>query len=213
MDNLSTHRGYLFCQVVAELCGIVCPPERDLSNQVKRVQWLRREDKRIVIHFTPFHGSWLNLIEIWFGIMGAKVLGESFGAPEQLKAALEAFTDNWNTLLAHPFQWSYDGEGLHNKAVKRFTTMLHSSAATMDLRILTKQLSLMTNLLKDFSSKVTEENWRQLLTSLSLQSKDIADLVQREKGPIRKKKAQQAVDSLTAALQKRYPSTNILALL
>jgi len=65
---------------VAELSGIACPPEHDLSNQAKRVQWLCREDKRIVIHFTPYHGSWLNLVEIWFGIMGAKVLRESFGA-------------------------------------------------------------------------------------------------------------------------------------
>jgi len=77
MDNLSTHLGFPFCKVVAERSGIACPPERALSSQAKRVEWLCRQDKRIVIHFTPYHGSWLNLIEIWFGIMGAKVLRES----------------------------------------------------------------------------------------------------------------------------------------
>ncbi len=211
MDNLSTHRAYPFCQIVAELSGIACPPEHDLNNQAKRVQWLRRSDKRIVIHFTPYHGSWLNLVEIWFGIMGAKVLSESFGAPEQLKAVLEAFADDWNLLLAHPFQWSYDGKGLHDKAVKRFATMLRSSAAMMELRILTKQLNLMTNLLKDYFSEVTEESWHQLAASLSSQFTVVAALIQLDEGPRRKKNAQQALAGLVAALKQRSFPTNELA--
>ncbi len=77
MDNLSTHCGYPFCQVVAEHSGVECPPEKELKDAEKRRQWLQSEHKRIVIHFTPFHGSWLNLVEIWFGIMGGKILSES----------------------------------------------------------------------------------------------------------------------------------------
>ena len=34
-----------------------------LNNLEKRVKWLKSTDKRIVIHFTPYHGSWLNLVE------------------------------------------------------------------------------------------------------------------------------------------------------
>ena len=207
MDNLSTHRSYPFCQVVAELSGIMCPPEHVLCNQAKRVQWLGREDKRIVIHFTPYHGSWLNLVEIWFGIMGAKVLSESFQAPEQLMAALEAFVAEWNLLLAHPFRWSYDGKGLHDKAVKRFAAMLRSSAAMMELRILTKQLNLMTNLLNDYFSEVSEESWHHLAASLSSQSAVVAALIQREEGPRRKMNAQQALVGLIAALKQRSLST------
>jgi hypothetical protein len=45
------------------------------------------------------------------------------------KTALEAFMADWNMLLAHPFQWSYDGKALHEKAVQRFTKMLYSSPA------------------------------------------------------------------------------------
>jgi len=30
------------------------------------------------------------------------VLGESFGSPDELKAAIEAFANEWNLLLAHP---------------------------------------------------------------------------------------------------------------
>lgn len=211
MDNLSTHRGYPFCQVVAQLSRIECPPEHELSSQAKRVEWLGRQDKRIVIHFTPYHGSWLNMVEIWFGIMGAKVLRESFGGPEHLKEALESFASEWNLLLAHPFQWSYDGRGLHEKAVKRFSAILRSSAATIELRTLTKGLKLMTNLLNDYFSEVPDERWHQLAASLSSQLESLTALIKQEEGPRRKKNAQQALEILIAALQDRSLLTDEVA--
>lgn len=200
MDNLSSHRGYRFCQLVAELSAVECPPEPQLRTLDKRAEWLAREDKRIVIHFTPYHGSWLNWIEFWFGIMGRKVLGESYPSPDELKAALEAFALDWNTLLAHPFKWSYDGKGLHEKAVKRFTKMLHLSAAQMELRILTKQMKLLTNLLRDYVSEVPKEAWDQFSEALHSQSDTIAALIQSEEGPQRKHNAQQAFANLNEAL-------------
>ena len=60
MDNLSTHRGYPFWKVVAELSNVKCPTEKELDNMEKRVNFLKSADKRIVIHFTPYHGSWLD---------------------------------------------------------------------------------------------------------------------------------------------------------
>lgn len=203
MDNLSSHLGYAFCELVAELSEISCPSPRELKTQVKRAEWLRRDDKRIVIHYTPFHGSWLNLVEIWFAIMGRKVLTESFGAPEALKEALEAFGEQWNLLIAHPFRWSYDGNGLHDKAVTRFTAMLLSSGAQMDLRVLTKLLRLMKNLLDDYFSEVSEKSWLRLVAALSSQAEGIATLIEQEEGPVRKAKAQVAVASLIEALYKR----------
>jgi transposase len=207
MDNLSSHRGYPFCRLVAELSAVACPPEQTLCTQAKRVEWLGREDKRIIIHFTPYHGSWLNWIEFWFGIMGRKVLGESFGSPDQLKAAMEAFANEWNLLLAHPFRWSYDGKGLHEKAVKRFTKMLHRSAGTMELRTLTKQMRLLVNLLRDYLPEVSKESWEQLAVALCAQSETIDDLILGESGPVRKLKAQQAALDLSAALYDYFVST------
>ncbi len=204
MDNLSSHRGYPLCRLVAELSGVACPPEQQLSTTDKRVEWLIREDKRIVIHYTPFHGSWLNWVEFWFGIMGRKVLGESFGSPAQLKAALEAFAADWNTLLAHPFQWSYDGAGLHEKAVTRFTKILHQSAAQMELRILTKQMMLLTNLLKHYVSEVSKERWEELAAVLRIQDNTITDIIEAEEGPRRKLNAQQAFANLTKALHDYF---------
>ena len=57
MDNLSTHRGYRFCKTVAELSNVECPHENELNNLEECVRWLKSSDKRIVIHFTPYHGS------------------------------------------------------------------------------------------------------------------------------------------------------------
>jgi hypothetical protein len=198
--------------MVAELSGIECPPEQELCTQAKRVEWLGREDKRIIIHFTPYHGSWLNWIEFWFGIMGRKVLGESFGSADELKAAMEAFANEWNLLLAHPFQWSYDGKGLHEKAVKRFTKMLHRSAGKMELRTLTKQMRLLANLLRGYLPEVSKESWEQLCVALCAQSETIDDLIHCESGPVRKLKAQQAALDLTVALHDYFVSTEKMAI-
>jgi hypothetical protein len=203
MDNLSSHRSYPFCQLVAKLSRVRCPPEKELSTQAKRAEWLQGDDKRFVIHFTPFHGSWLNLVEIWFGIMGQKVLTESFGSPDELKTALESFQDTWNLLLAHPFRWTYDGNGLHEKAVQRFTAMLQSSAAKINLRTLTKLLMLMTNLLKDHFKEISTKTWDHLVQALSSQFETISDIIHHESGPIRKKKAELAAQNILITLKTR----------
>lgn len=202
MDNLSTHCGYPFCQVVAEKSGVECPPEKELNDAAKRREWLQSKDKRIVIHFTPFHGSWLNLVEIWFGIMAGKILSESFGSLEQLMMAFDAFLAEWNSLLAHPFRWSYDGKGLHQKVVKRFTEMLHA-VAQIEMRTLTKQLRLMANLLNHYFTEVSEAVWNEFSSTLASRAAVIEDIIERENGPQRKKKAEQAMATLTLTLSER----------
>lgn len=181
-------------------------PEKELNDTTKRRQWLQSEHKRIVIHFTPFHGSWLNLVEIWFGIMGGKVLSESFGSPEQLKIAFDAFVTAWNSLLAHPFRWSYDGKGLHQKVVKRFTEMLRGSVAQIEMRVLTKQMRLMSNLLDHYFTEVSEDVWNELARTLASQAAAIADIIQHEDGPQRKKKAEKAMTALTVMLNESLNS-------
>ncbi len=204
MDNLACHRGYRFCQLVAELSDVECPSEKTLSTQEKRVEWLGSSEKMIVIHFTPFHGSWLNLVEIWFGIMGAKVLRGSFGSPDELKAAFNAFVELWNSLLAHSFNWPYNGDGLHELAVRRFTEMLQVEPMKMDIRILTKELMLMTNMLNSYYSKVSESVWNQLVVTTSSQLDAIEAIIEQEKGPIRTKKACLAVEGLTSAVTQLF---------
>jgi transposase len=43
-------------------------------------------------HFTPTSASWLNQMEIWFGILSRKALrGASFNSAEQLTQAIKDF--------------------------------------------------------------------------------------------------------------------------
>ena len=202
MDNLSSHRSYRFCQVVATLSKVHCPCENELDTVTKRVTWLQASDKRIVIHFTPYHGSWLNLVEIWFGITNRKLFRESFDSAEMLRESFTAWLNEWNCLLAHPFRWTYDGEGLHEKAVKRFTSMLNNTAGQLEIRILTKELLLMTNMLGRYLAKVDTKIWEQLVQALQSQHDLLASRIQQEGGLKRKNKAENAFAGLIAALLK-----------
>ncbi len=204
MDNLACHRGYPFCELIAELSDLECPSKNDLDTTDKRVAWLQSQDKRIIIHYTPYHGSWLNMVEIWFGIMGRKVLGESFGGADELKAAFEAFVEqHWNGLLAHPFRWGYDGNGLHEKAVKRFTKLLVNSAEKFDVRILAKMLALMTNLLTDYFHEVPESTWDQLADAATMNDKIIAELIEQDDRPKRKANAEKVLTAFRSSIHQR----------
>jgi len=56
-------------------------------------------------HFTPTSASWLNQVEIWFGIFSRKALrGASFKSIEQLRQAIEAFVTAYGP-TAKPFMW------------------------------------------------------------------------------------------------------------
>ncbi len=201
MDNLSTHRGYPFCKAVAELSDIACPSINELNNLEKRVKWLKSTDKRIVIHFTPYHGSWLNLVEFWFGIMNKKVLNESYGSAQELKESFESFLEQWDTLLAHPFRWSYSGKGLHKKAVSRFTEMLKQAAHKLEISSLTKQLQLMFNIFDHYISEIPMEYWKILFDTLHSHEATLRYSIMNEAGPLKKKNAENALNALLSALE------------
>jgi transposase len=72
--------------------------------------WLERHP-RVSFVFTPFHGSWLNQVEIWFGILTSKALrGQSFENLGALEDRIHAFTEYWNEREARPFGWTYTGK-------------------------------------------------------------------------------------------------------
>jgi len=59
----------------------------------------------IYFHFTPTSASWLNQVEIWFGIFSRKALrGASFNSLEQLRQAIEALVAAYGP-TAEPFMW------------------------------------------------------------------------------------------------------------
>jgi transposase len=67
-------------------------------------EWLKAHPN-VTFHFTPTSASWLNQIEIWFGILGRKALnGASFNSTEDLAKAIDEFCQVWHE-KAHPFVW------------------------------------------------------------------------------------------------------------
>ena len=69
---------------------------------------------RVSFVFTPFHGSWLNQVEIWFSILTSKCLrGRAFSSVAELAAAIRRFAAHWNREMAHAFTWTYTGKVLH----------------------------------------------------------------------------------------------------
>lgn len=74
--------------------------------------WLRAHP-RVEFVFTPKHGSWLNQVEIWFGILTRSTLRHaSFDSVKALERAIVAFTKYWNDVVGHPFEWTYTGKVL-----------------------------------------------------------------------------------------------------
>lgn len=74
------------------------------STHKKNDDWLAAHPN-VHFHFTPTSASWLNQVEIWFGIFTRKSLrAASFQSTEQLTEAIEAFVTHYNKTAA-PFVW------------------------------------------------------------------------------------------------------------
>ena len=204
MDNLSTHYHSDFCQTAAKLSGV---PYSPLKSGAQRRQWLQSEHKRIVVHFVPFHASWLNLVEIWFGIIKGKCLSyDHFGSVNELRAAILAFVDTWNEFFAHPFNWSYTGDGLHVKAVRRFCTLLAIQTDQMDCKFLTSQLLLMSNLADNSLHLIPTGDWLKLISLAVEKDSYVTNIINAESKPRRRKKARQAYDRFVQSVILRKQS-------
>jgi hypothetical protein len=70
----------------------VIKQESVLTKAPKRNdEWLQKYGGRAQFHSTPTSASWLNQIEIWFGILSRKALkNASFAGAQELKEAIEA---------------------------------------------------------------------------------------------------------------------------
>ncbi len=203
MDNLASHYSYEFCELVAKFSHVPCPDKKELQTGEQRRKWLQSEDKRIVIHFTPFHGSWLNMIEIYFGILTAKCLKESYSSPDQLRQAIYSFAQIWNIKFAQAFKWKYDGLGLHEKVVKRFIKLLYSSSEKLHIKLLTKKLLLMINMIEQYWDKVPINHWQQLLDLLYEKKRQLSDCIENDDKPKRKEKAKEAMKKLFGDIENR----------
>jgi transposase len=79
--------------------------------------WLGR-NPRITLHFTPTSGSWLNMVEIFFGIITRQAIRRgTFTSVKDLIAAIETFIDSWNQ-RCEPFVWTKTADQIIPHATK-----------------------------------------------------------------------------------------------
>lgn len=81
LDNLSTHAG------------------------AKVDKWLANHPG-VIFHYTPVGASWLNQVEIWFGIITAQAIRRgTFNSLRLLTDKINTYIDHWNQDAA-PFTWT-----------------------------------------------------------------------------------------------------------
>lgn len=83
--------------------------------------WLAKHP-RVRMHFTPTSGSWLNLVEVFFGIITRQAIRRgTFTSVKDLIAAIETFIDAWND-RCQPFAWTKTADEILTKANRKVTS-------------------------------------------------------------------------------------------
>ena len=88
------------------------------THKHQKVQrWLKRH-RRFHLHFTPTGASWMNMVEIWFGILTNQAIRRgSFDSVGHLVGAIKAFLSRWNE-GDKPFVWTKTAEQILPKAAR-----------------------------------------------------------------------------------------------
>lgn len=93
-------------------------------------QFNERHGGRFEFHFTPLHASWVNRIELLFGIYSRRVLRHaSHTSSAHLRQRIEAFIAQRN-VSPKPFKWTFAGFELQTGEPRRLTPDAHSRRAS-----------------------------------------------------------------------------------
>src|SRR3954467_6600945 len=83
--------------------------------------WLAR-NPRIMMHFTPTSASWMNMVEIFFGIITRQAIRRgTFTSVRDLVGAIRAFIDAYNQ-RCEPFRWTKTADQILEKANPQITS-------------------------------------------------------------------------------------------
>jgi len=113
-DNLNTHYSESLVRYVAKkikyngdlgkkgVSGI-------LQNKKSRIDFLTDKSHSIRFVYTPKHCSWMNQIEVLFGVMNKRLLKvESFKSVKDLTESIRRYIKFHNKYWAKPFNWTYN---------------------------------------------------------------------------------------------------------
>jgi transposase len=122
VDNLNIHCSESLVKLVAEASDV----SRDLGKKgrrgvlksvASRQAFLSESSHRIRFVYLPKHSSWLNQIEVIFGVIVRKVIRRgSFTSVSDLRTKLLNSIVDFNRVFAKPFRWTYTGRPLMKAA-------------------------------------------------------------------------------------------------
>lgn len=107
MDNLNTHKPASLYKAY--------PPEES-----------RRIIKRLEIHYTPKHGSWLDMAEIELNVMTRQCLSRRIASIDTLRNELAAWESERNKDQAK-IQWHFQTGDARNKLISLYPTVISST--------------------------------------------------------------------------------------
>jgi transposase len=122
VDNLNIHCSESLVKLVAEACEVHMDLGKKgvrgvLKSVASRQAFLSESSHRIRFVYLPKHSSWLNQIEVVFGVIMRKVIRRgSFTSVEDLRTKLLNFITYFNRVFAKPFRWTYTGRPLMKAA-------------------------------------------------------------------------------------------------
>jgi len=92
------------------------------THKHPKVQAWLAKNPRVSMHFTPTSGSWLNLVEVFFGIITRQAIRRgTFTSVKDLITAIETFIDAWNE-RCEPFVWTKTADEILTKTHRQQTS-------------------------------------------------------------------------------------------
>ena len=126
LDNLNTHCGEPLVRLIADQLDIeqsslgAAEKQGILKNMESRRAFLSDLTHRIRFVYLPKHSSWLNQIEIIFGVISRRVMRHgNFTLKSDLIEKLKRFIEYFNQTIARPMNWTYTGRPTRNTPNQR----------------------------------------------------------------------------------------------
>ena len=104
-DNLNTHGPWSLYEAF---------PPHEAQRLAQRMEW----------HYTPKHGSWLNMAEIELGLLARQCLKERMESRENLEVQVQAWQTRRNAAHAK-IDWRFGVQDAHCKLKRLYPVILH----------------------------------------------------------------------------------------